>query len=141
MFFSSHLSAAVAVLVLAFLLSWSLRAEKERQHGYKAPLRYPHLDPLLGLDLKFQEIRNTLKFRRLPTTAGLFRQIGPTFRVNNFGGTMIRTIDAENIHTVESLKERDWAIEPLRLRVMQPFCGRGFITTEGVTWKRSRALL
>ena len=36
---------------------------------------------------------------------------------------------------------KDWGDEPLRLPAQDPFCGRGFITTDGAAWEPSRALL
>ncbi|KAH8160028.1 hypothetical protein CIB48_g8215 [Xylaria polymorpha] len=47
----------------------------------------------------------------------------------------------ENIRAVFSKNAADLGIQPLRLRNMSPFCGRGFITTDGSDWKLSHDLL
>ena len=114
---------------------------KARQQGCQPALAYPHLDPVFGLDLKLKDIREALRHSSIPFTAKLFKQYGKTIDVNNFGQSTIRTIDPENIQTAYFINEKDWGYEPLRLPVMEPFCGRGFITTDGPTWKHSRALL
>lgn len=138
-FLSLFVTGAILAIAYVIFSRLSQKAVAQR-HGCQLPPHYFHIDPVLGLDLKFQEIRNSLKFQRIPTTAALFKN-RRTFQVNNVGNPMIRTIDPENIQAVEALKERDWGVEPLRLQVMEPFCGRGFITTDGAPWKHSRALL
>lgn len=138
---STCIYVGIATLVAALVVKRATEASREGRNGCKVPQKYPHWEPILGLDLKIREVKDSLSFRRLPLTANLFCKIGRTFKVNNVGGSMIRTIDPENVHAVQTSNERDWAIEPLRLYVMEPFCGRGFITTDGVVWKRSRAML
>ena len=117
------------------------KAVRVRQQGCQPVFTYPHLDPLFGLDLKLGDIREALRHNSIPFTAKLFKKYGKTIEVNDFGQSTIRTIDPENLHAIYSFNEKDWGNEPLRLPIMEPFCGRGFITTDGPTWKHSRALL
>ncbi|KAI0535923.1 cytochrome P450 [Xylaria digitata] len=51
----------------------------------------------------------------------------------------ICTIDTENIRTINTSK--DYGVEPQRLSGLEPFCGRGFITTDGDIRKQARKLL
>ncbi len=51
----------------------------------------------------------------------------------------IMTIAPNNIQAV--LAGKDWGVAPMRLRDMEFFCGRGFITTDGEIWQHSKKLL
>jgi cytochrome P450 monooxygenase len=137
---SSLLAAAVAVILYFLRRGWSTRV-LARQHGCQPPVSYPHIDCFFGLDLKVREIIQASKFRNIPFNSELFKKYGKTFSVNVFGSTTIRTIDSANLQTAYNTNNKDWGYEPIRLPVMGPFCGRGFITTDGDTWKTSRALL
>ena len=128
--FFTILSGVITALFFAHALSWLVQTPRKRRHGSKKPLRYFHLDPLLGLDLKFHEIRSILADKELPTTADLFHEIGNTFEVNDIGRTIIRTIDADNVQSITISSSGDWSLDPLELRIKEPFCGRRYITTK-----------
>ena len=64
---------------------------------------------------------------------------GKTFVANLFGQTTIHTIEVQNFEAVYSTKSADWGVEPGRLPALQPFCGRGFITTDGEAWQHARS--
>jgi cytochrome P450 len=51
----------------------------------------------------------------------------------------VATIAPANIRTINQGK--DWGVEGMRLPGMEDFCGRGFLTTDGELWQRSRKLL
>ncbi|KAL9061171.1 MAG: hypothetical protein Q9162_000316 [Coniocarpon cinnabarinum] len=54
------------------------------------------------------------------------------------GSRSIFTIDPENLRTVFSTNFAHWGVESIRLRPMEPFCGRGFLTVDGERWQHSR---
>ncbi|KAL8722838.1 MAG: hypothetical protein Q9225_000725 [Loekoesia sp. 1 TL-2023] len=60
---------------------------------------------------------------------------------NLLGTPSINTIEPENLQTVYSSRFQDWDVQPVRLPAQEPFCGRGFITTDGAAWEHSRSLL
>lgn len=66
---------------------------------------------------------------------------GHTFEALNFGSRALYSVHPENLRTVFSQNAADWGIQPLRLGNMSPFCGAGFITTDGQQWKTSHDLL
>lgn len=66
---------------------------------------------------------------------------GHTFEALNFGSRAIYSVHPDNLRAVFSKNASDWGIQPLRLHNMQPFCGTGFITTDGPAWKFSHDLL
>lgn len=130
-----------AVGIVLYVIQNNRSKTAAASHDHEQPPVYPHFDALFGLDLRFQEVRQALKFQYLPFTTNLFKSYGKTFEVNNFGHAAIRTIEPENIQAAYSTNNKDWGYEPDRLPVMEAFCGRGFITTDGATWKNSRNLL
>jgi cytochrome P450 len=70
-------------------------------------------------------------------------------------GTKLFTIDEENLAAMYGTPPSaalamsgqtgshwpHWGIEPARLTAMEPFCGKGFITTDGQAWQTSRTAL
>lgn len=111
------------------------------QHGCEHPVTYPHIDPFFGLDLKLQEIWQSLKYQGIPFMSNLHIKYGKTIWLNNLGTSDIRTIDSENLQNAWSTNNCDWGYQPYRLPVMGPFCGRGFITTDNEEWQKARVLL
>ena len=67
------------------------------------------------------------------TMAALLRQ--------SFGSFTINSIRPENLQTIWVSRFKDWGVQPVRLPAQDPFCGVGFITTDGPVWEHSRALL
>lgn len=58
------------------------------------------------------------------------------------GVSVINTIDPENLRVVYGVGSMGiWGVESFRLRAMGPLCGRGFLTSDGECWERSRAML
>lgn len=96
-----------------------------RQHGCQSPRKFPHKEPFLGLDLFFSR----------------YNTLGNTFQSTTLGSMSINSIEPENLRTVFSSKWNDWGVEAVRLPAQFPFCGRGFITTDGAAWEHSRSLL
>lgn len=141
----SHITTALILGGLVFFLYYlRIRVSQytfARQHGCQLPPKRSTLDPILGIDHKLQDAKLAKAFRSLPTGAALFHQYGQTFRTATFFSTVMKTMNAENIQTVYALKGKDWGIQPFRLPAMRPFCGQGFITTDGPVWEHSRALL
>ncbi len=136
------------VLVTGICLFFTYRIYRHLQTLYLArskgclpPRRYPHKDPFLGLDFFLETGKVFSENRYLPELLARYKTYGPTFQTNLFGTPSINTIEPENLQAVYSSDFRNWGVEPLRLPAQDPFCGRGFITTDGAAWEHSRALL
>ncbi|KAI1323132.1 cytochrome P450 [Xylariaceae sp. FL0255] len=112
-----------------------------QQHGCQPATRYKHKDPLFGLDIFLRTGDAITKNQFLVEHQRRYDTYGHTFEALNFGARAIYSIHPENIRTVFSKNAADWGVQPLRLRKMSPFCGTGFITTDGQSWKISHALL
>ena len=129
--------SATLILVLFGLFSYYFRIRILRngfaeRHGCQAPPKRGAQDPILGIDRTLQDSKLSKAFQSLPAGASLFHTYGQTFRETMILGTVIKTRSAENINTIHGLKAKDWGIQPFRLPAMNPFCGKGFITTDGL---------
>ena len=112
-----------------------------RSRGCQSPRKYPHKDPLLGLDLFLRTGKAIQEHYYLRELEERYGSLGPTFATNTWSSTSINSIEPENLKAVFSSNFNDWGVEALRLPAQYPFCGRGFITTDGPAWEHSRALL
>ena len=122
-------------LVLIYLLQNRLRETAlARQHGCSLPPRFPQKDPFFGLDFAYMILTN------LAASVHYHKRCSKTFQVSSIGQRAVWTIARDNIQTISS-SAKDWGVEPLRLPYMKPFCGRGFLTTDGSIWQQSRRLL
>lgn len=143
--FSVPGSSFLPLLALAILLPLpiALYRRARRHHAARASTgarRYPHLDPILGLDLLFQTWRD---FRRGELSAGLRRRHlahGPTFVTTNLGADCIYTIEPDNIHSVttrdfDKFGKSAWVAEAAK------HVGPGVLLNEGPAWRHSRAML
>ncbi|KAI0897593.1 cytochrome P450 [Annulohypoxylon nitens] len=133
-------SFIAAVVAYRLYLGYTLRLAVQ-QHGCQSPARYKHKDPIFGLDIFLRTGDAFSKNEFLVELQRRFDTYGHTFESLDFGSNNLSTIHPENIRTVFSKNAADWGIQPLRLHNMRPFCGTGFITTDGSDWKLSHDLL
>ncbi|KAI1092132.1 cytochrome P450 [Rostrohypoxylon terebratum] len=137
---------ALLVSIIAVFAAYRLYATytlrlTAQQHGCQPAPSYKHKDPVFGLDIFLRTGDAFSKNEFLVELQRRFDTYGHTFESLNFGSISISTIHPENIRTVFSKDAADWGIQPLRLHHMSPFCGTGFITTDGLDWKLSHDLL
>ncbi|KAI0179936.1 cytochrome P450 [Hypoxylon sp. FL1284] len=142
---TTSLLSLLACLVAAFAAYWLYGAHRlrlvARQHGCQSATRYKHKDPLFGLDLFLRTGDAITKNQFLDEHQRRYDTYGHTFEALNFGSLAIYSVHPENIRAVFSKNAKDWGIQPLRLHNMSPFCGVGFITSDGSAWKVSHDLL
>jgi cytochrome P450 len=133
---------------LAAALSWisgilvRTRMQKLKRPASCQPFqkRYPHAEPILGLDLSYQIWR---EFHHGEFCEGMRRRHekhGDTFLAKDLGAQIIYTIDPDNIRTITTHNFQDyrkaaWTEEACK------HVGRGVLMTDGNEWKRSRTML
>ncbi|KAI1163886.1 cytochrome P450 [Nemania serpens] len=142
---ATTLLSLLACFVAAFAayrlyMAYELRLAAQ-QHGCQSATRYKHRDPVFGLDIFLRTGDAITKNQFLVEHQRRYDTYGHTFEALNFGSRVIYSVHPENIRAVFSTNAADWGIQPLRLRNMSPFCGMGFITTDGSEWKLSHDLL
>lgn len=69
-----------------------------------------------------------------------YQENGPTFEVSILGTSAICSCEPVNLQSVFGTNARAWGVA-YRLPALAPFCGAGFLTTDGMEWEHSRALL
>ena len=131
-----------AFVLIAYTILSRFRANKRAYHHGCEPLpHYKHKDPIFGLDLTIKTIRDVIGSRNLISLAERFRIYGSTFQSTTLGISTIWSIDSRLVQYTYHENDKDWGVAPFRQEPMEPFCGRGFITTDGPVWEHSRALM
>ncbi|KAL8965639.1 MAG: hypothetical protein Q9183_003754, partial [Haloplaca sp. 2 TL-2023] len=113
---------------------------KARSRGYHSPRTYPHKGHF-GIGLFLNTGKAIQENRYLSELIRRYTLLGNTFGAKFLGSSSIHSIEPENIKAVFSTNAKDWGVQPVRLPAQDPFCGRGFITTDGAAWEHSRSLL
>lgn len=105
------------------------------------PPRYPHRDPILGLDYVWTELKEREEGAPWAGDRSRFTRLGRTFEVNSWGNRTIVTMDAQNIREVLSTSFNKFGVQDMRLAVSGGFMGIGVFTTDGEYWEYSRKLI
>ena len=137
---------AVITVILLYTVQWlerqTMQAVFKRKNGCLEPAKYPHKDPILGLDLFLRMGKAVKAGRMLETCQQLFEQHGSTFEVNSWGTTVINTREPKNIQTVLALAFDNFGVVPVKQKVTGgSFMAQGIFTADGAIWARSRALI
>ncbi|OCL14662.1 cytochrome P450 [Glonium stellatum] len=141
---SPVLIATCAVLALWLLhkvwLWFDYRLALKR-NGCGEPPRYPHKDPIFGLDLFMQYMNGFKSGDFLDTNKRHYETYGKTFKANLFGTTFIKTIDPEVSKSFHSTSFNKFGLQPLRYEVSKNLFGNGIIVVDGPHWQHGRALI
>lgn len=127
------------LLGLAFLVIFILQRQCRRialvhSHGCEQAVMHQPKEPFSGFDFQMK------MYMDIPFIYNLHRRYGTTFQVRSWVSLpTVCTVAAKNLRAINVSK--DFGVGQMRLSVMEYFCGRGFITTGGETWSRSRKLL
>ena len=140
------LSLTVAALfityhALSYVQRRFARSRKSKSLGCKEPPRYPHIDPVFGWDLFFDNVKALQGKRFLQNFKERFDSYGQTFSCIAMGREAFATNDPLNMQTVHGLKFDDYGVQPIRQAPTSPFMGEGVFNMDGPYWQHSRALL
>ena len=133
------IAAGVSTAIILYLSEQFRYRYTARKNGCAPARKYSHKDPFLGLDLFLQAAKMFSENTFFPTTLERYRKYGSTFQVSTLGTPTICTIDPSNIEVIFASQARNWGVE-YRLPALDPYCGKGFLTTNGAEWEQSRAL-
>ena len=133
--------SVISILGISWVVKLRHRQILSHANGCRPAMKYPHWDPFLGLDLFFMTGKLFEENKYLPHLVERYGKLGRTFETNLLGSPSINTIEPQNLQTVYVANFKDWGVQLVRLPAQEPFCGRGFITTDGTQWEHSRALL
>lgn len=135
------LSTILILLVSRKLSAYVTLRQASHKHGCQPPPKYPHKDILLGLDLFFNQFEATKRGDTASAERARFSTYGKTFETNSWGTRCIETMDVKNVKAVLAQSFDKFGVEPLRLRIGEPFIGKGVFSTDGSYWKHSRELM
>lgn len=136
------LVAFVLYKVIACIISrWAYQNQRDRLGCQEPQGKYPHKDPILGLDLIFQGEEQRASSTHLHAHQQLFQELGKTHEVIFAGHRMIRTMDVVNIQAVLGTDQKSFGLEPLRTGLAEPLFGKGINTTDGDYWQFCRSLV
>lgn len=139
-------TVGAAVLYLLYCVYWELTIGTSRrrliqQHGCLPVKKYPHWDPILGLDF-FRQTMKAFKARTfLADNRERFSQMGNTFEVKLIGQSLILTAEPENLKTMLALNFKHFGLGKRRKDALLPFLGPGIFATDGAQWQHSREML
>ena len=117
------------------------RRQVKLGNGCKPPRRYPHKDPLFGLDAVLALIAAVKSKTYLKYVQQQYAANGNTFTSHYMSRTKIHTIEPENIKVLLSTKFKDFGISPERKAAFRPLLGHSILLADGTQWEQSRALL
>ena len=112
-----------------------------RDSGCKPPTKYPHVDPVFGVDLFFANLKILKANTFLATLRQRFLTYGNTYQLNLMGTRVIATVEPENLKTILALKFKDFGLGDRRRSAFVPLLGYGIFTTDGGAWQHSREML
>ena len=111
-----HAIAAVIVLTILYNAFWQLtvgarRRTMIREKGCLPIKRYPVKDPILGIDIFRENIRNFKDKTFLETNVKRFEFMGcNTFIIPSLRRRIITTIEPENLKTIQALDFKKWSL-------------------------------
>lgn len=112
-----------------------------RRHGCQPPKKYPHWDPIFGLDLFWTIKRNVDQGVYLRENQKRYETFGKTFQSNSFGTPIVNTIEPENLKTMLATSFTKFGFAPLRRDLTLQLWGKGILSEDGEYWQHSRALI
>ena len=139
--------SSIGALCVAAIVIWSclstlyaryFRRCSAREQGCQSPKESPFAQ---GLYLSFKTRRLPLRHEFIPDQALLHSRRDSTFQTTTMGSTTIYTIEPQNIQAIWASCFQDWAVAPIKFRVLGPFCGRGLLTADGERWAISRTTI
>ncbi len=131
----------LTVQICQALYAYQARSSLARKNNCKAPKKYPHKDPILGLDLFYAIVQSAKKGRLLESLVERHRSYGRTFQTISFGRTVINTTEPKILSAVLATASDNFGVGPIRAPPADPFIGRGVFTTDGADWAHSRGLI
>ena len=136
------LAAALTIYMILSRIALSVHVWRaSRKNGCLPPPKYSHWDPILGLDMFFDQFKAMKDGNTTQKERERFRRYGKTFEANSWGTRCIHTMEVANIQAVLSILFDKFGVAPLRLSAGSPFVGKGVFTTDGAEWRHSRELI
>lgn len=142
-----HVIILVPLLIFATvriyetLRAYTARSSLAQKNNCKPPKKYPHKEPILGLDLFYSMVQSAKKGHSLKSLVQLHETYGRTFQATSFGETIINTTEPKILTTVLATKSENFGVWSIRAPPATPLVAGGVFTTDGADWAHSRGLI
>jgi len=132
-----------AYFIYRHLITESSHRRLAREKGCKPAKKVPTVDPILGLDILYKNVKAYREHRALEWIDDeWFRRTGAnTVILTTLGAAIIVTTEPENLKSILSVNFHGWNINDSRKKQFKDFLGYGIFTTDGDAWHRSRQML
>lgn len=136
-------------LVLTFFGIYGVQ-EAAKYYSYRVALRrngcstlpkYPHKDPILGLDLFYNIFQSIKQGNTIIPDTRRFNDYGKTYEAKSWGSKIIFTMDSGNMQTIFTSAFDNFGVASLRYGPSVPLLGSGIFTTDGPQWEHSKNLI
>ncbi|TVY93097.1 Cytochrome P450 monooxygenase [Lachnellula willkommii] len=136
-------------LVLIFSILYALlrkvylslsRQKFSSKHGCKPALRLPQRERLIGFDLLKEQMLAAKNHKLLEAMSNRSAKYGNTYTATMMGQSYIVTNEPENLKAVLAMNFQDFGLRG-RKESFGPLLGNGIFTSDGMSWKHSRALI
>ena len=111
-----------------------------KRHGCQQPPKYPHKDPVFGIDLFLRYKRAFQERDFLDLSWRLFKQFGKTFETNRLGVRTIKTMDPRITKFTHATYFDNFGVEKIRSGA-EYLWGDGITVVEGEKWATRRKLI
>jgi Cytochrome P450 len=129
--------------VIRYCLTTYRRSQHARKLGCEPVTPYPHIDPILGLDLLYRDIKAIERGHLLDEFDNRFKNTNggvDTYSSVFLGSRHVHTIDPENVKAIFRTNWKDYGHSAARKATLGYF-GKGIFINEGAEWEASRSML
>lgn len=135
------LAVIVFVISVVVFKRYITRFRLGRSHACQSPPRYPHKDPILGLDSLFASVKARDGGKYNDRAQRIHQSHGNTFLSLFLGSWVINTIEPENLECLLSANFPLYEIGFRRRNAFEPLFGQSIFQSDGARWKVLRAQL
>ncbi|KAM7215549.1 Cytochrome P450 [Rhypophila decipiens] len=130
----------VAILIYSQIRDWLHNKIVARRTGSQDPPKYPHKDPIFGLDLFLLYKKSFQERNFLDLNWHLFKKYGKTFQANRHGVRIVKTMDPNITKYVHATYFDHFGVEKIRSGA-EHLWGDGITVVEGEKWATRRKLI
>ncbi|TVY81374.1 Cytochrome P450 monooxygenase lepH [Lachnellula suecica] len=133
----------LSLLLLSFIVYFAgfrkLSTTPSTPSNCRDPPELAQYDPVFGFHHFWRSIQLRSQHKTLESLLYWNKLYGRTFKARSLGKLIFYISHPENVKAIFGASWRYWATG--RCVAMEPFCSRGFVTTDGDEWRTHRALL
>ncbi|CZT21029.1 related to n-alkane-inducible cytochrome P450 [Ramularia collo-cygni] len=129
--------------ITASITLWRRRQAIKSERGCQSvPWAANQVDHIFGIDLFLKTVKAVKNHTMLATVQQAFLTTDvKTMQFVTLGVHMFRTIEPENLKTIQAIDHAKWGLPANRKAAIAPLFGKGIFTNDGAAWQHSRDML